>query len=137
MSLKYYPKAFVTPLLAQAFKEGIDFVGDPDYRATGPKKEGTSAGNRWVIIVEHDDNDDEDDELLADSVTQSKRPIVTLQDFEERLKSMKPISAQSSPVKITADDPIEPCGHCIPCSQKQDCINVINAACAAMESIER
>jgi len=151
--MKIYPKTFVNPLLAIAFKEGIDFIGDPDYKALEPKRE----GNKWVVIVEHEDDDDDDD-VLAESVknnviimepTEPVKKQATFHDYEDRLKKMQPITAKSAPtpgevihppVKITAEEPELPdppstrrgCGQCIPCAQGQDCLQVINEALASM-----
>lgn len=147
MSLKFYPKSFVNPLLALAFKEGIDFVEDPDYKASQPKHE----GDKWVVLVEHDDNDDDDDVIMHSTVSVSKAvpdKKRTLHNYEDRLKNMKPLTAKPAPteiihapVKITGNDPNfvadEPCGECLPCSQGQDCLRAINAACLAMTGRER
>lgn len=140
MSLKYYPKTFVNPLLAIAFKEGIDFVGDPDFKATGPKKE----GEKWIVTVEHNDDDDEEEDTSHSTV--NKSPTTTLREFEDRFKRMTPIMPRVAPkeiihqpVKIEAETDIDmtPCGECLPCSQGQDCLKVINAACSAWSGRER
>lgn len=150
MSLKYYPKSFVNPLLALAFKDGIEFVSDPDYKASEPRKE----GDKWVVIVTHDDDDDDDEQvdnkpktwLSPAKPAQSVAASGKLQDYETRLKSMKPINAQSSreiihpPVKISAEDrssDIRPCGECLPCRHGGDCLKIIEAACVAMSGRER
>lgn len=133
MSLRFYPKTFVNPLLAIAFKEGVDFVGDPDYRVSEPKQE----NDRWVVIVEHDDDDDDE----------PVKPLLTKHDYEDRLKHMIPVIAKSAPpevihlpVKISSEPPeflsdtsdtTQPCGECMACKQgqKQDCLQIINNAC--------
>lgn len=138
--MKIYIKTFVNPLLAIAFKDGVDFVDDPDYKAMAPKKEGP---NKWVVLVEHDDDTEP---VVSTAVTPLVKKQSTLRDYEDRFKEMRPITARSAPgeivdtpVKITAeqpeveDDESEPkgCGQCIPCATGQDCLRDINAALRA------
>lgn len=132
MSLKIYPKTFINPLVALAFKEGIDFVGDPDYNALEPKKE----GDKWVVLIEHTDDDDDDesnDEIVHSTVKHTQQKISTLRDFEDRFKHMKPIAAKSAPGIVHLPiKSMKPCGECLPCSQGQDCLQIINTTLAAM-----
>ncbi len=138
MSRKFYTKTFVNPLLALAFKDGVDFVGDPDYKALEPKREATG----WVVVIEHDDDDDDDEGEIVHSTVNvvDKNATTTVRDFEDRLKKMKPIVPKTAPREIihkpvkaqnVEEVDMTPCGECLPCSQGQDCIKVINAACAA------
>lgn len=112
--MKLYQRTFVNPLLAIAFKDGVDFVGDPDYRAMEPKHE----GQHWTVLVEHDDGEDDEDvgivrKNVADrfyaakdaakmsSQTESKKwfepsepktklRLETLGDYQKHLDKMKP-----------------------------------------------
>lgn len=183
-SITTYVRTFANPLLALAFKEGVDYVGDPDFKALEPKKD----GDLWEVIIEHeveDDADDNDDDILhstvsftqphrsppgspfANSTSVVERKQLTLKDYEDKFNKIPARPAREiihPPVKVTAEveedgpeplppvppksntnniegmrkepiifDPnsIEPCGECIPCSTGQDCLRVINAACAA------
>lgn len=56
--MKLFTRSFVNPLLALAFKDGIDFTGDRDLCAMEPKKVGP---NKWDVIIEcYDDDTDAD-----------------------------------------------------------------------------
>jgi len=136
--MKLYEKTFVNPLLAMAFKDGIEFIADPDYKVMEPKQEGP---NKWVVLIEHEDDDDDYDEIVptVPTVAEPKRQV-TLRDYEERLKQMTPIEAKSSneiihpPIKISGEelqllnDVLWPCGECIPCLNGGDCIKAIEIA---------
>jgi len=130
--MKLLIKTYPNPLLALAFRDGVNFVGDPDYKALEPKKE----GDKWEVIIEHeDDEDDVANTTIGPELPPKKQ--TTLRDFEERLTKMKPVAAKSAPevihhpVKIISKynyNPVWPCGECVPCSNGQDCIAEINAA---------
>lgn len=107
--MKLLTRKFVTPLLALAFKDGVDFVGDSDYRAQEPKQLGPT---EWEVVIEWDNDDDDDDDTevihpspnykpyadVANGITPDKKqPLVTLKDYENKLSKMKPITAQSAP----------------------------------------
>lgn len=96
--MKVIVRTFVNPLLAIAFKDGVDFVGDPDYKAMEPKQEGA---NKWTVLVEHDDGDDEDDDDgVVIHITAEPEPEVapkTMKDYENKLSKTKPKTAKSAP----------------------------------------
>lgn len=104
--MKLLTKTFITPLLALAFKEGVDFVSDPDYRALEPKQLGPT---EWEVAIEWDNDDDD---IVQDppgagwtpkkKIKVIKEPVpekkqTTLKDYEARFSKMKPITAQSAP----------------------------------------
>lgn len=101
--IKAYAKSFVNPIIALAFKEGIDFVGDPDYKASPPRKE----GENWIVIIHHDDDEDDDDNindeedmiLLREMAAraQSTKAPATFSSYEERLKNIKPLEVKVRP----------------------------------------
>lgn len=146
--MKLYQKTFVNPLLAIAFKDGIEFINDPDYKAMDPKEEGL---NKWTVLIEYngDDDDDEENDTVIHSSSdkfdanryfdnQVKPKLKTLRDYENHLNKMKPrsIGKQAEtiaevihpPVKITHEDLPEACGECVHCATGHDCLRVINAA---------
>lgn len=104
--MKVYVKTFINPLLAIAFKEGVDFVGDPDYKAMDPKKE----GDEWEVLVEHDGDDDvsDDNEIqsspipIRQSVILEKPEKMNLKDWMEhqskRISKMEPLDAKTAPL---------------------------------------
>jgi hypothetical protein len=95
--MNLYTKTFVNPLLALAFKDGLEFAADPEYKVMEPKQEGP---NKWIVIIEHDDGDDDDLEdavIIHSTATESK----TLKDYQKKLDNMKPMAAKSAPVKTT------------------------------------
>ena len=129
-----FTKKFINPLLANAFKAGVEFVNDPDYRLSEVRRE----GDKWVLdIFEMTEDDDglEIRELLE--LPESKDE--TLSDYEKRFKQMKPISAPSMrlselsflPIKLKNEldlEVLQGCGKCIPCKTSNgDCIEIINA----------
>ena len=207
--MKLIEKEFINPLFAIAFKDGVDLavdlLGDSNFKALEPKKE----GQKWIVRIEDhtdDDDDDDDDDASQDEVVYSTpekkkckwcdelftgpegeeycstactnedyyynavtsesnkketeptvaKPMTTFKDWEDKFRSMKPVTPQSAPgqeiihppVKVSVgqatnmasflEQPeIQPCGKCIPCKTGQDCIEVINAACLALPARER
>jgi len=141
-SVTTYVRTFANPLLALAFKDGIDYVGDPDFRALPPKKE----GDMWEVLIEHQvDEDDDDAEVININSRSAPKKQLSLGDYQAKLDKMKPRDISSNreiihpPVKaepiimyeLAATDGIEPCNACLNCSSGGPCMNLINAACIA------
>jgi hypothetical protein len=103
--MKVYVKTFINPLLALAFKEGVDFVGDPDYKAMNPKRD----GEEWEVIVEHDIDDDAEITTaeaipfkkyltITNAVTPDKPNLKDwLEQQSKRISNMEPVNAQFAP----------------------------------------
>lgn len=158
--MKNYVKTFPNPILALAFKEGVDFVGDPDYKALEPKRD----GDIWEVIVEHDVDDDEDIYKSSARNQPAKAPLAVInpepappvkapmkewiEQQSKRINDMQhynakvnkgeiiklPVKPVRQPVNMVDEsvlDDIEPCNSCLNCSHGDTCINIINAACAA------
>ncbi len=165
--MRQYEQVFANPLLAMAFKDGVDFVGDPDMRAHNPKKaiDGTS---NWVVVIEDDTDEDEyvgevvapkiiveevkpkakptfeqyktlTQSNLTSKVMAKREPITTtITTIAEPKKSPAPRGTRIIIPEDCDDGKIERCGKCLNCrSAGQDCLEVINAACALMSGRER
>lgn len=112
-SIRNYVRTFANPLLAMAFKDGIDYVGDPDFRALDPKKE----GDMWEVIIEHEIDDDDEDESPTRKGTKfdpsaiigpvpakntvPEKTQLSLKDYEAKFDKMKP-----RPITATGKDEI-------------------------------
>lgn len=115
-SIRNYVRSFANPLLAMAFKDGIDYVGDPDFRALEPKKE----GDMWEVIVEHEVEDDDEEvtpigpvpaknhsqsntitDTIYGTLDKNEKKHLTLKDYEAKLDKMKP-----RPIPATGNDEV-------------------------------
>lgn len=117
-SIRNYVRTFANPLLAMAFKDGVDYVGDPDFRALEPKKE----GDVWEVLIEHEVEDDDDDynevdhsgvvhtpmgplpiksyASTANAVTPETKKQLSLKDYEDKLNKMSARPARSQQFEL-------------------------------------
>ncbi len=58
--MRTYEQTFANPLLALAFKAGVDIVGDQDITATAPRRANDGSKN-WVVMILDETEDEEDD----------------------------------------------------------------------------
>lgn len=98
--MKVYERRFVNPLLALAFKDGMEYVNDPDYRVYDPKRE----GNEWVVLIEDqcDDDDDTEASIVAEVISEKEDEDdfskLTFNQFLERTKhNMEPVAMRPAP----------------------------------------
>ena len=142
--MKLYEKVFVNPLLALAFKDGVDFANDPDLKALEPKKEGP---NKWIVLIE-DNNEDDDDVTEAEiasavvvsgTVEETKpawneaRDMVDVDMTPVTPRSMQIDTVKSAIMNMEIEPDTDakdyPCGECLNCRMGHDCIEEINEAC--------
>lgn len=127
MKEKYhiYEKTFPTPLIAMAFKDGVDFRADPDLEVSYPTK--SSKSSHWVVTIKEAIDEDIDDEAPIDAEfvetdKESNSNKVSFKEFQELAK-------QNKEINIPMEQAIEPCGKCISCSRGGDhyqCTTIIN-----------
>jgi hypothetical protein len=152
--MRQYEQKFANPLLALAFVDGVEFVGDPDMRALNPTK---ADDGTWVVVIE-DTTDDEEEEQPA-TISKNDKPDtrITFEEYKAiTKKNMVPISAPREPIltptifKTIAEPsstriipdvidfvPAGNCGKCVNCKTGSECINQIYAVAAHMSGRER
>lgn len=110
--MRQYEQTFANPLLAMAFKDGIDFVGDPDMKALNPSK-ATDGSTKWVVVIE-DTNDYDDDEEVVTPIqpakdTTDKPTKISFDEFRSLTrKNMTPKAAKREPGVVTIATIAEP-----------------------------
>jgi hypothetical protein len=98
-------RTFVNYIIANAFKAGIDFCDDPDYRAREPVKAKNGSTN-WVVVIEdYNDETEEDGEEPIEAGDEDARPVkVSFEEYKALVsKNMKPMTAKpeiAAPVQM-------------------------------------
>lgn len=147
--MKIYEKYFVNPLLALAFKAGVEFANDDNLEVSEPQK---VYENKWMVeIQDHFSDEDEDiapndDELVVEFVPEQTEEIIQNIEvekkltFDEYVKShdLTPICAKVMELKEFSEPVVEslsgvniedshPCGRCFGCLSNRFCYEEIKS----------
>jgi len=99
--MKQYEKTFVNPLLAKAFKDGIEFANDSFLKVSEPKKE----GDKWILLIEDTEEDDEINEELSVVVSAKVDNSETKKDLTwEDVKHTIKVAEAIEPKQAYIDD---------------------------------
>lgn len=106
--MKNYNRTFVNPLLAMAFKEGVEWINDDDIECLEPYKD--EQEKVWVIeILDHreDDTDESDEAVECEDKTDDAEEIIE-----------KPVKI-TAPVSTVSNNPATPYmnKYCIECGK--------------------